>query len=48
MNYDVWDSWSTGVGPNAPLDDFCAPTKAGSASSGVKAWGAGFQPAKQF
>jgi len=47
MNYDVWGSWSTGVGPNAPLDDSCAPTKAGSALSGVKAWkSAGFPPSK--
>lgn len=38
MNYDVWGSWSAGVGPNAPLDDSCAPTKAGSAASAVKAW----------
>jgi chitinase len=47
MNYDVWGSWSTGVGPNAPLDDSCAPTKAGSASSGVNAWkSAGFPTSK--
>jgi len=47
MNYDVWGSWSTGVGPNAPLDDSCAPTKTGSASSGVKAWeSAGFPASK--
>ena len=38
MNYDVWGSWSGSVGPNAPLDDSCAPTQAGSAASAVKAW----------
>ncbi|ESK96283.1 glycoside hydrolase family 18 protein [Moniliophthora roreri MCA 2997] len=48
MNYDVWGSWSPSVGPNAPLDDTCAPTKAGSAVSAVKAWtDAGF-PADQI
>ncbi|THG97747.1 hypothetical protein EW145_g7554 [Phellinidium pouzarii] len=25
MNYDVWGSWSPTVGPNAPLNDTCAP-----------------------
>jgi chitinase len=40
MNYDVWGSWSTGVGPNAPLNDTCAPPEAqqGSAVSAIKAW----------
>ncbi|KAK7047928.1 hypothetical protein VNI00_006256 [Paramarasmius palmivorus] len=48
MNYDVWGSWSSTVGPNSPLDDACAPTKAGSAVSAVKAWtDAGF-PANQI
>jgi chitinase len=43
MNYDVWGSWSPSVGPNAPLDDSCAPSPQGSAKSAVKAWtGAGF------
>ncbi|KAJ2925109.1 hypothetical protein H1R20_g11987, partial [Candolleomyces eurysporus] len=43
MAYDVWGSWSTSVGPNAPLYDACAPTKDGSAESAVAAWsGAGF------
>jgi len=47
MNYDVWGSFSSTVGPNSPLDDSCAPTKAGSAVSAVKAWtGANF-PANQ-
>ena len=47
MNYDVWGSWSSGVGPNAPLDDSCAPAgdQGGSAVSAVKAWSnAGFPP----
>ncbi|KAF8156991.1 glycoside hydrolase family 18 protein [Crassisporium funariophilum] len=38
MDYDVWGSWSATVGPNAPLDDSCAPAKAGSATSAVQAW----------
>lgn len=45
MNYDVWGSFSPTVGPNAPLDDTCAPPsdQQGSAVSGVKAWNqAGF------
>ena len=45
MDYDVWGSWSNVVGPNAPLDDTCAPGQyqQGSAVSAVKAWtGAGF------
>jgi len=47
MNYDVSGSWSSGVGPNAPLYDFCAPTQAGSASSAVQAWtSAGFPTSK--
>lgn len=50
MNYDVWGTWSNAVGPNAPLDDTCAPAadQQGSAVSAVKAWtGAGF-PANQI
>ncbi|KAJ3992507.1 glycoside hydrolase superfamily [Lentinula boryana] len=40
MNYDVWGSWSTGVGPNAPLNDSCAAkaNQQGSAVSAVTAW----------
>ncbi|KAI0305232.1 chitinase [Multifurca ochricompacta] len=48
MNYDVWGSWEPSVGPNAPLDDSCAPSPQGSAKSAVKAWtNAGF-PANQI
>jgi chitinase len=50
MNYDIWGSWSTAVGPNAPLADACAPSadQQGSANSAVAAWtGAGF-PANQI
>ncbi|KAL7283986.1 hypothetical protein ACG7TL_001259 [Trametes sanguinea] len=50
MNYDVWGSWSSSVGPNAPLNDTCASAadQQGSAVSAVKAWtGAGF-PANQL
>ena len=45
MNYDIWGSWSATAGPNAPLNDTCAPPadQEGSAVSAVKAWtSAGF------
>lgn len=50
MNYDVYGSWSTAVGPNAPLDDSCAPSgqQQGSATSAVKAWTAAGFPANQL
>ncbi|KAG1854381.1 glycoside hydrolase family 18 protein [Suillus tomentosus] len=40
MDYDVWGSWSSAVGPNAPLEDSCATSseQQGSADSAVKAW----------
>jgi len=40
MNYDIWNSLSAVAGPNAPLDDTCAPLadRNGSAVSAVKAW----------
>jgi chitinase len=40
MVYDIWGPWSMTVGPNAPLDDTCAPAtaKLGSAVSAVQAW----------
>ncbi|OBZ70754.1 Chitinase A1 [Grifola frondosa] len=49
MNYDVWGSWSSAVGPNAPLNDTCAlPTdQQGSAVSALKAWTAAGMPAHQ-
>ncbi|KAF9528012.1 chitinase [Crepidotus variabilis] len=50
MNYDVWGSWSDTVGPNAPLDDSCAPPSAqvGSAKSAIKAWKDAKFPASQI
>ncbi|KAJ7054431.1 glycoside hydrolase family 18 protein [Mycena amicta] len=50
MNYDVWGSWSPTVGPNAPLNDTCAPSadQQGSAVSAVKAWTAANFPANQI
>jgi chitinase len=45
MNYDAWGSFSPSVGPNAPLNDSCAPPadQKGSAVSAVQAWSkAGF------
>lgn len=45
MNYDVFGSWSTVVGPNAPLNDTCAPPayQQGSAVSAIADWtNAGF------
>ncbi|KAJ6491315.1 glycoside hydrolase family 18 protein [Mycena vitilis] len=49
MVYDVWGSWSPTVGPNAPLNDSCAPTsdQDGSAVSAVNAWTAANFPANQ-
>ncbi|KAJ3893612.1 glycoside hydrolase family 18 protein [Lentinula edodes] len=47
MNYDIWGSWSPTVGPNAPLNDSCAPTQDGSAVSAVKAWTSAGFPADQ-
>ena len=41
MNYDVWVSWSSSVGPtDAPLNDTCAApaNQQGSVVSGVEAW----------
>jgi chitinase len=50
MNYDVWGSFSKTVGPNAPLNDSCAPASdhQGSAVSGVQAWTAANFPANQI
>ncbi|KAJ7154756.1 glycoside hydrolase family 18 protein [Mycena filopes] len=50
MAYDVWGSWSHTVGPNAPLDDSCAPPadRVGSAVSAVKAWTSANFPANQI
>ncbi|KAJ4496818.1 glycoside hydrolase superfamily [Lentinula lateritia] len=50
MNYDVWGSWSTGVGPNAPLNDSCAakPNQQGSAVSAVAAWYTAGMPAEKI
>ncbi|KAG2366212.1 glycoside hydrolase superfamily, partial [Suillus spraguei] len=46
MNYDVWGPWATNVGPNAPLNDTCAPPehRQGSAVSAIKAWTAAGMP----
>ncbi|TRM68200.1 glycoside hydrolase family 18 protein [Schizophyllum amplum] len=46
MNYDVWGSWSSAVGPNAPLNDSCAApeNQQGSAVSAVQAWTAAGMP----
>ncbi|KAI0747107.1 glycoside hydrolase [Daedaleopsis nitida] len=48
MNYDVWGSWSSTVGPNAPLNDTCASDQEGSAVSAVKAWTSSGFPANQL
>lgn len=50
MNYDIWGSWSTTAGPNAPLNDTCAPSadQEGSAVSAVAAWTAAGFPAAQI
>lgn len=49
MNYDLWGSWSTGVGPNGALNDTCAApaNQQGSAVHAVNAWtSAGFPSEK--
>jgi chitinase len=40
MNYDIWGSWNSVVGPNSPLDDSCAvpADQMGSAVSAVEVW----------
>ncbi|KAH9930546.1 glycoside hydrolase [Epithele typhae] len=50
MNYDIWGSWSTSAGPNAPLNDTCAPAadQQGSAVSAVAAWTKAGFPASQL
>lgn len=50
MNYDIWGPWSPTVGPNAPLEDSCAPEadRAGSALSAVQAWEKAGLPLNKF
>lgn len=50
MNYDVWGSWSSNVGPNSPLNDTCAASaqQQGSAVFAVKAWTDAGMPANQI
>ena len=50
MNYDVWGSWSPAVGPNAPLNDTCAPPQyqQGSAVGAVQAWTSAGLPRNQL
>lgn len=50
MNYDVWGSWSSSVGPNSPLNDSCAAPadQEGSAVSAVNAWNAAGMPVDQI
>lgn len=50
MNYDIWGSWSASVGPNAPLNDTCAPPadQQGSAVSAIKAWTSAKFPANKI
>ncbi|KXN85555.1 Chitinase A1 [Leucoagaricus sp. SymC.cos] len=48
MSYDIWGPWSPSIGPNAPLDDSCAPTQVGSAKSAVAAWTGARFPANQI
>jgi GH18 family chitinase len=50
MDYDVWGSWFSTVGPNSPLNDTCAASanQQGSAVSAVKAWTDAGMPANQI
>jgi len=50
MVYDIAGPWSAAVGPNAPLDDSCAPAdfQAGSAVAAVNSWTAAGIPSDQI
>ncbi|TFL00848.1 glycoside hydrolase [Pterulicium gracile] len=48
MAYDIHGSWSPSAGPNAPLNDTCAPSPQGSAISAVLAWTAAGFPSSQL
>lgn len=50
MGYDIWGSWSSAVGPNAPLADACAPTQdqQGSATGAINSWTAAGMPANKI
>jgi chitinase len=50
MDYDVWGSWSSYVGPNAPLNDTCAAPadQQGSAVSAIKSWSDAGMPANKI
>ncbi|KAG1739806.1 glycoside hydrolase family 18 protein [Suillus occidentalis] len=50
MDYDIWGSWSSAVGPNAPLYDSCASSsyQQGSAASAVNAWSNAGMPLDQI
>jgi len=51
MAYDIYGTWSNvGAGPNAPLQDSCAPSQNqfGSCESAVTAWTAAGFPANQI
>jgi chitinase len=50
MNYDIWGIFNKTVGPNAPLNDSCAPAsdQQGSAVSAVQAWTGAQFPANKI
>ncbi|KIK53286.1 glycoside hydrolase family 18 protein [Collybiopsis luxurians FD-317 M1] len=50
MVYDIWGSWSSSVGPNAPLNDTCAApqNQQGSAVAAAKAWSKAGMPVNQL
>ncbi|KAH7905380.1 glycoside hydrolase family 18 protein [Hygrophoropsis aurantiaca] len=50
MNYNIWGSWSSKVGPNAPLNDACAAkdNQDGSAVAALKLWTAAGMPANKI
>ncbi|KJA18753.1 glycoside hydrolase family 18 protein [Hypholoma sublateritium FD-334 SS-4] len=48
MAYDIWGSWSAGVGPNAPLYDKCATKQAGSVETAVDNWASANFPKNQI
>jgi chitinase len=49
MAYDIYGAWSKTAGPNAPLNDACAPSvdRQGSAADALAAWTKANFPAEQ-
>lgn len=48
MDYDIFGSFSSTVGPNSPLNDSCSAIQDGSSVSAVNAWTSAKFPADQI